>query len=134
MKGDQPMLIGIVAAKAKVAYQAEPGKRLFMAIGESADYMEGELLPNRTYYVQVVPRMGMWKARFGLEPVKAAGLESAVFKSDFAECAWVEKTAESESWAREHMGSVISKHAEYFKDWKARPAEEKPALAPGDGR
>ena len=36
---DTPDLVGIVAAKAKVAYQLDPGDYLFMVIGESADFM-----------------------------------------------------------------------------------------------
>jgi hypothetical protein len=134
VKDNQPVLVGIVAAKTKVAYQATPGNHLFMAIGESADYMQANLLPDRTYYVQVSPRMGMWKARFSLEPVKPAALDTAEFKSEFAECAWVEMTAQSESWAKENMPSVLAKHSEYFKEWQAKPADQKPALAPADGR
>ena len=69
VRDNDPLLIGIVAAKAKVGYNVEPGKRLFMAVGESADFMTAELEPNKTYYVQVTPRMGLWKARFSLAPV-----------------------------------------------------------------
>lgn len=134
VRNNQPELIGIVAAKAKVAHQGAPGKHLFMVIGESADYMEADLLPDRTYYVQVSPRMGMWKARFSLEPVPLENLDTATFKTDFAECAWVEKSPQSEAWARENMGSVLGKHAEYFKDWNATPADKRPALKPQDGR
>lgn len=134
IQDNQPALVGIVAAKAKVAYQAAPGSHLFMVIGENADYMQADLLADRTYYVQVSPRMGMWKARFGLEPVKPATLDTAAFKSELADCAWVEKTAQSDSWARENMSSVLAKHSEYFKEWQAKPADQKPALAPADGR
>jgi len=131
---NEPSLVGIVAAKTKVAYQAAPGVHLFMAIGESADYMEAELLPDRTYYAQVSPRMGLWKARFSVEPVKPATLDTATFKGDFADCRWVEKTGESESWARENMPSVRARHAEYFKEWQTKPADQKPRLAAQDGR
>ena len=134
VKNDQPELIGIVAAKAKVAYQATPGKHLFMVIGESADYMDADLLPDRTYYAQVTPRMGLWKARFSLEPVKPATLETATFKGEFTDCVWVEKTSESAAWARENMGSVLSKHTEYFKEWNAAPADKRPTLTREDGR
>ena len=134
VKDNQPALIGIVAAKTKVAYQATPGKHLFMAIGESADYIEADLLPDRTYYVQVAPRMGLWKARFGLEPMKAGALDTDVFKKDIAECTWVEKTAQSEAWAQANMTSVLAKHTEYYKDWQAKPAGERLALKPEDGR
>lgn len=134
VRNDAPTLVGIVAAKTKVAYHTTPGKHLFMAIGETADYMEADLLPDRTYYVRVSPRMGMWKARFVLEPVNAAALDAAEFKTDVADCSWVEKIAESENWARQNMGSVLAKHAEYSREWQAKPVDQRPALKPIDGR
>jgi hypothetical protein len=134
VKGNQSLLVGIIAAKTKVAYQVEPGKRLFMAIGESADFMTADLLPNRTYYVIVAPRMGLWKARFGLEPVRATELNSPEFKSSLADCRWVEKTDASENWARDNMASIESKRAEYYPDWVKQPEPERPNLSQGDGR
>jgi hypothetical protein len=134
VKGEQPVLAGIVAAKAKAGYQVEPGKHLFMAIGETAEFMDADVLADKTYYARVSPRMGMWKARFILEPLKADVLNSGEFKSDFEECIWVEKSAESERWSRENMGSVQNKRAESYPKWQSAPAEEKPALLPADGR
>ena len=68
-RGGEPELVGLVAAKKKVAYESDPGKREFMVIGESADFMEAKLLANKTYFVNVSPRMGVWKARFSLNPL-----------------------------------------------------------------
>jgi hypothetical protein len=59
VSGDEVRIIGIVSAKTKIAYQAEPGKQLFMTVGESADFMSAELQPGRTYYASVAPRMGL---------------------------------------------------------------------------
>jgi len=134
VKDNQSLLVGIVAAKTKVAYQVEPGKRLFMAIGESADFMTADLLPNRTYYVLVAPRMGLWKARFGLKPVRGEELDSPEIKSSLADCKWVEKTDASENWARGNMASIESKRAEYYPDWVKQPEQERPHLSQGDGR
>lgn len=134
VKDNQSLLVGILAAKAKVAYQVDPGKRLFMAIGESADFMTAELLPDRTYYVLVEPRMGLWKARFGLKPVGAKELDSPEFKSSLADCRWVEKTDAAENWARGNMASIQSKRTEYYADWVKQPEPEKPHLSQDDGR
>ena len=127
-------LVGIVAAKMKVAYQVEPGQHLFMAIGESAEFMSADVQAGKTYYIRVEPRMGMWKARFALEPVKATSNDLTGLTSDLADCSWVEKTEESERWARENMSSVESKRAEYYPKWQAEAADRKVALAAGDGR
>ena len=40
---NEPKLVGVVAAKKKVAYQVAPGKRLFMVTGESGDFMGATL-------------------------------------------------------------------------------------------
>lgn len=134
VRDHHPSLIGIVAAKTKVGYKVEPGKRLFMAIGESADFLTAELEPNRTYYVQVTPRMGLWKARFSLDPVRKADLETAEFRSSLEECRWVEKTPASDNWALGNMASIQSKRSEYYPEWLEKPAAERPHLLAEDGK
>jgi hypothetical protein len=131
---DTPSLVGIVAAKTKVAYKTKPGTHLFMSVGENADFMTAELLPNKTYYAYVSPRMGMWKARFVLEPKSLKDLDEATFKADLEECKWVEVSAESQQWLSENMDSVQSKRADYYPDWQKKPEEEKLKLRPADGR
>lgn len=131
---DAPTLIGIVAAKTKVAHQVAPGQHLFMVIGENADFLSANLLPGKTYYVYVAPRMGMWKARFALEPKRRTDLDSAEFKAELEECKWVETNSESNQWMQGNLTSIHSKRAEYYKDWLQRPAPEKLQLLPEDGR
>jgi hypothetical protein len=126
-------LVGVVAAKAKIAYEVDPGTRLFMVVGENADFMSAELLPNKTYYVRVAPRMGLWKARFGLEPVSAADLNTDVFKTDLADCRWVVKNPAADAWMSQNLQSIQSKRLDYYPEWAAKPAAERPRLAPGDG-
>jgi hypothetical protein len=128
------VLAGIVAAKAKVAYQLEPGKRLFMVVGESADFMDANVLPNKTYYVLITPRMGVWRARFSLKPIHKNEINTAEFNSWIDGCKWVEKTPESDSWALSNMGSIQSKRAEYYPEWLKKPELERPHLFQEDGR
>lgn len=130
----EPELVGIVAAKKKVAYETEPGKRLFMAIGESADFMHAELEAGKTYYALVTPRMGAWKARFSLKPIKAGELGSNQFNSWSDACEWVEKSDTSDSWAQQNMGNIVAKQNKYYPAWLQKPENEQPRLGPGDGR
>jgi hypothetical protein len=134
IKDNFPSLVGIVAAKTKVAHQVAPGKYLFMVIGENADFMTAEVAAGKTYYVRVEPRMGMWKARFGLQPVAQKDLASAELASDVKECRWVEKNAASESWASGAINSIQSKHREYYPDWLKQSEAERPHLRADDGR
>lgn len=49
-RGEHPELVGIVAARSKAAFQAEPGEHLFMAIGQGADLMSADLQVGKTCY------------------------------------------------------------------------------------
>jgi hypothetical protein len=52
----EPMtLVGIVSAGKKVAYATDPGARRFMVIGESAEFMDANLLAGKTYYARDAP-------------------------------------------------------------------------------
>lgn len=126
-------LVGIVAAKKKVAYRVIPGEHLFMVIGESADFMSANVKKGETYYSLVTPRMGFWKARFSLRPIHRDELNSEEFSKWLESCNWVEPTAKSQEWAQQHMPSIQSKKQEYMPKWLARPENERPRLFPEDG-
>lgn len=66
--------------KPEIAYRTKPGTRLFMTIGENADFATADHKPNKTYYAYVAPRMGAWKAASMFEPKTAKDLDSAEFK------------------------------------------------------
>ena len=131
---DSPSLVGIVAAKTKVAYQLEPGEHLFMVVGESADFMTAELEANRTYYALVTPRMGVWKARFSLKPIHFDELSSSQFKEWQKSGEWVEKSPASDNWANANMPSIQSKYKEYYAKWMSKGLAERPKLWPQDGQ
>ncbi len=123
---------GIVSAKKKVVYKTEPGERLFMVVGESADFMKADLEAGKIYYSLVKPRMGVWKARFSLAPVpKAADQEKL---NDWKNtCQYYENTDASYQWAEKNAKSIASKKEKYLKKWNARPEAERPALLREDG-
>lgn len=134
MVDGKPSLVGIVAAKKKVAYQAEPGSHLFMAVGESGDFMSAEVEAGKTYHALVTPRMGAWKARFSLRPVTQADIGSEDYQEWMSCCAWVEKTAESDQWARDNLDSIQSKYDKYYPKWMEKAATERPKLLAVDGQ
>jgi hypothetical protein len=134
VKDNYPSLIGILAAKTRIAFDLDPGNHLFMAIGESAEFMSADVAADKTYYAQISPRMGLWKARFALEPVPLAELDIPSFKSDIDDCKWVTKTDDSENWARGNIQSIVSKQREYYPDWQKLPDAKKPHLAADMGR
>ena len=134
ISGDDSSLVGIVAAKKKVSYQLEPGKHLFMVVGESADFMSADLEENKTYYALVTPRMGVWKARFSLKPIHDSELNSSQFSEWLEGCEWVETNADSETWASSNMASIQSKREGYYAKWMSKDVSERPHLLPQDGK
>lgn len=129
-----PQLVGIVAAKTKVAWQADPGKHLFMVVGESGDFMSAELQAGKTYFAMVTPRMGMWKARFSLKPVGPEEAMSPEFVLGMNGSRWVEKDQASEDWARENAASVQAKYDAYYPKWMEKAEADRPQLRITDGK
>jgi len=132
IRGNRPHLVGIVAAKKKVAYEVNPGKHTFMVVSESGDFMSANLLPNKTYYALVTPRMGAWRARFSLKAVHANEARSEKFKKWLNECQWVRKTSDSLAWANDNKASISSKYTGNYAKWLSKPA--RPHLLPQDGQ
>ncbi|OGI43708.1 MAG: hypothetical protein A2637_03755 [Candidatus Muproteobacteria bacterium RIFCSPHIGHO2_01_FULL_65_16] len=130
---DSDSYIGTVSANTHVAYQAGPGRHLFMVIGESADFMRADLTAGRTYYAKVQPRMGVWKARFSFEP--ANGQFSSKELSDWlAATKQVAVNDEGRKWAAENAEDIRSKRVEYLPKWESKPGGEKQVLKAESGR
>ncbi|MFZ5799714.1 MAG: hypothetical protein C4563_06630 [Desulfobulbus sp.] len=135
-----PVFIGIVSHNTKVRYPTEPGLKTFMVVSEAADFMQAELAPGKTYYGIVTPRMGVWKYRFSLRPIKKdPAAEFSTTSEEFAD--WlagtklVEKTPEAEQWATENSVDVLDKYHQYWSKWQGKTETEKEQLTlrPEDG-
>jgi hypothetical protein len=125
-------LVGIVAAKKKLAYRTTPGPHTFMIVGESADFMYADLQPGRTYHAIAQVRMGVWKARFSLQPVHA--WDRGSLAGYLADSSWVETTQDSLRWAQENAADIEDKRAEYYVKWMQKPPADRPMLHPDDGQ
>lgn len=132
--------IGILSAGKKVAYSVPPGKHTFMVVSEAADFMEANVEGGKTYYAMVTPRMGAWKARFSLFPVKNSEsgdfqLHSSKFQGWLSSTELTENTEASRKWAEESKPSILKKKASYTKVWKTKSESEiaERTLNPEDG-
>ena len=134
VKDNKAEIIGIISGRQKAACQVEPGEHLLMVMGESTDFMSANLLPDKTYYAIVEPRMGMWKARFSMRPVHAQETDSNQFAKWLRACRVVERVPRWDSWALEHATAIESRRAEYYPEWTAKPESERPRLLSEDGR
>ena len=136
LKPDHDQFIGIVSAGAKVAYPTAPGQHQFMVIGENADFLNATLVSGRTYYVLVTPRLGWWKARFSLKPVRKSELGTEEFAGWNRDTELVENTDESRQWATDNWDSIEDKKTDYMRKWDAKPQDERDeqTLRPDDGQ
>lgn len=130
---DGDKYIGTVSANTKICYQAEPGKHLFMVIGESADFMEAELVANKTYYVTVAPRMGVWKARFSLNPASGVVTDAEIAKWDAA-TKEVTPNDTGLAWAKSKHTEVMGMKQEYLPKWNNKKEEDKQILKAESGK
>lgn len=132
--------IGIVSYKDKIAYVAKPGKHLFMVVAENGDFMEAELEAGKTYYAVISPRYGVWKARFGLRPVRNdPNAEFSLQKPEFAKwmekTRWVKRGPGADAWYEDKKASITGKRVQYLDKWNKRPDSDKEyqRMAPADG-
>ncbi len=133
--------IGIVSAGDKLAYSAEPGEHLFMVIAENADFMIAHLDAGKTYYVDVRPRPGVWKARFSLlpihnDPAAKYSTQSQEFQHWLEKTTWIEKGPGADQWYHEHASNIREKKLDYMQKWDRMKASDKANLTlnPSDGK
>ncbi|NQZ08563.1 MAG: hypothetical protein HRT35_15530 [Algicola sp.] len=136
----EPVFIGIIDNNTKLTYSASPGKYTFMVVSEAADFMEANVVGGKTYYAMVTPRMGAWKARFSLWPVRNDG--SSKFNTtngDFAEykadTKLMTNSEKSKAWFTGNLNSIKSKQVKHWVTWKQKTSEalKEKTLNPNDG-
>lgn len=130
---DGDTYIGTISANTRLCYQAEPGQHLFMIVGESADFMQANLLPNKTYYVNVAPRPGFLKARFSLRPMNGQVPQDKIDK-------WVKATREvkvnekGKLWANKNGASIQNLKKKYLTKWNQKSEKDKQTLHAESGK
>lgn len=123
----ETIFIGIMKNKTKINYKTSPGKHTFMVVSEAADFMEADVVADKTYYSMITPRPGAWKARFSMIPVKNDGTTDFNTSSEKFE-KWKMKTEvvsnddKSEAWYQDHKDSVEEKRAKYWDKWIQKSA------------
>jgi len=140
VNGDKVKFIGVLANGTKIPYKTTAGKHVFMVVSEAADFMEADLKPGKNYFSIATPRMGAWKARFSLWPIKSdKGAKFNTSSSEFN--SWVEKTKlventeKSLAWYESNKNSVKEKYKKYWPVWleKSKQDIQKRTLSPQDG-
>ncbi|MGA1826049.1 MAG: hypothetical protein ACMUIP_15445 [bacterium] len=126
-------LVGMVSAKKKVAYLTTPGKHLFMAVGNNADFMVANLAGGKSYYALVTPKIGGFKPNFYLSPIHQDELHSKAFQKKMNSCKYAETTEGAYDWASKNAPKIHAKMKTYYKLWKEKPYSQRPMLYTKDG-
>lgn len=129
---DNDEYIGTISANTKIAYQASPGKHMFMVIGESADFMEADLAAGKTYYAGVIVRPGIWKARFSFHPNNGQ-VSDEELKNWISGTKLVEPNDKGWQWASQNAESVQKLKAEYLPEWNSKKESDKQRLHRSSG-
>jgi len=66
---DGEKYLGKMNGRHYFAYECEPGAHIFWVASENRDYIQGDLLANETYVIEVRPTMGAFKAAVRLHQV-----------------------------------------------------------------
>jgi hypothetical protein len=135
VKDGRPQVIGILAAKAKVAHQADPGQHLFMVIGKHAGFMTADVVAGKTYYAVADPHYsGLGGPGYSLVPVAKAALGTPELDGWVKECRWTAADESTTAWAAQNATSIEGKYSRAYPKWLKTPAQERAALGPDDGR
>jgi len=129
----EPKFIGIMANGTKIAYETDPGQHIFMVVSEAADFLKANTEAGKTYYGVVTPRMGIWRARFSLRPIRGDGTtdyhtSTDDFREWLADTKLVANSEESHRWFQNNLPSIKTKQAEYWPKWQQKSGPEKAAL------
>jgi len=125
--------IGTISANTRVSYEAAPGEHRFMVIGESADFLQAELLEDKVYFATVEPRIGVWKARFSLRPMNGQVPQEEIDE-------WMEGTKQvivdedGIAWAEQHQEDILKKREKYLAKWHEKPDSGKQILHADSGQ
>lgn len=137
---DETIFIGILKNKKRIEYKTTPGEHRFMVVSEAADFMEANLEAGKKYYSIVTPRMGAWKARFSLWPVRNGvdgeyQWDSKDIQKRFKKTKLISKSEKDEAWFQKNKTSVEKKKQKYLAAWAERLEADikKRTLNPEDG-
>ena len=117
-----PKYIGTVNSATKLSYSLSPGLYTFMAVGETAEFMQATVVGGKTYYALVIPRANA--TRFALEPVRQHEIGGKEFTS------WDRSTkmAGSTSQQSYNASDAADKRQKYWPEWSRKPESQRAEL------
>lgn len=120
--------LGNISFASKFAYAAAPGKRRYMLVSESADFIDVDALAGKTYYIRVDSKTGyrFFRANLNGMPASTPGL-----KKELENCQWIESPPSSFKWAAERSELFRKRYDDFLPGWLKSKYRE--FLGPQDG-
>lgn len=128
--GDSIKLVGIASSGTKIQYEVAPGEHSFVVGGQSSHYLKANVQAGKSYYVRVVTKMGIVKARFRLLAQKGGELPAAIEKASTIRT--VKANASAAGWFAENKVSMQNKYNRAAAAYARKPHPSF-TLEPGDG-
>lgn len=118
----EPKYIGTIDSASKLAYPLNPGLYTFMAVGDTAEFMQATVTGGRTYYALVIPRSGA--KRFTIEPVRSHEIGGKEFAG------WDRATRMMGDATRRgyNAAEVAEKRERYWAEWSRKPEAQRTEL------
>lgn len=117
-----PKYIGTINSASKLSYPVKPGLYTFMAVGETAEFMQATVVAGKTYYALVIPRSGA--KRFTVEPVRQNEIDGKEFVS------WDRSTRLMSDGTKQPYdpAEVSEKRQRYWQEWMRKSEAQRAEL------
>lgn len=116
-----PKYIGTVNSASKLAYPVNPGLYTFMALGDTAEFMQATIVAGKTYYALVIPRSGA--KRFTIEPVRQNEIGTKEF------IGWDRGTRPTGSAQQPYNAAdAAEKRQRYWQEWIRKSESQRAEL------
>ncbi|HTO51921.1 MAG TPA: hypothetical protein VMR50_00930 [Myxococcota bacterium] len=130
---DGDHFVGVSSGSTRLQWAMNPGTHLFMVLGEAADFLRASVAPDKTYYMQVMPRFGFFKARFSFRPVRREELGGPEWMK-WQQLELVRCGIDCSSWVRSNVNSIQRHKDEDLRQWLGtKSARISAGLLPEDG-
>ena len=128
----EPVFLGSIRSRTKIAYGAAPGQRRYMVAEETASFMDAELEAGKTYYVVVDTRSTFTTVDFLLRPIHWGKWLTEEFRRWDVATRWAVGAAAAENKSEYDLSNARRLQSEHLEEWLYRPG--KATLRRRDGR
>lgn len=129
--------IGQLPDGSKIAHRTSPGRKVYMAYGDAADFMIANVIAGKTYYSIVRPNWGT--GGFAPTPVRADGttkfnMQDSAFKK-WLDSDLLEKKPTADAWFEERQEKYDAIYEDYWQRFQRKSPEQQleRTLRPEDG-